>query len=104
MGKGSGKVIKVGDTITAKPKFLMKWEIPFEKRHMKITELWSGSGGRVESVVDKTIFIVGAIDFLNDFYLPSPINQEVMAILEANIDLKSFQAVTMDGKIIQIEG
>jgi hypothetical protein len=95
-------MIKVGDTLIAKPEFLLRHQIPYEKRFFKIEEINDVTVTLSDG--DKNVYSIWIESILNNFYLPDCINHEIANLInDKNIRFKSFQGVTVDGKVIQIE-
>lgn len=96
-------MIQIGTVIIAKPKFLIEKGIPYESRKFKVIGASDRYFGSLESLDGKHKY-TGTLDLLKDFYIQTNVNLEIMMLLDADVQITSFQAVTEDGKVIQIEG
>lgn len=96
-------MIEVGKTIIAKPKFLIEHDIPYENRKFKVLASSGRNFGSLVSI-DGEYKYAGTLDFVKDFYIQNNVNLEIMMLLDSDVQITSFQAVTEDGKVIQIEG
>jgi len=98
-------MLKVGDKLIAKEKFMIKHGSLFGNRNYIIKEIWSfgankyGFQGVVESEDGNKLS--GFID-INLFYVAENLNHLIECLLEKE-EIKSFSAVTVDGKIINME-
>jgi hypothetical protein len=89
-------MIKTGDKLIAKPKYLLENEIPYENRFF--TVIWrDGIVGKIQN--NNGFTYDGCIDWSN-FYLPTNVNLEILKLIESDISIKEFNAVTEDGKVI----
>ena len=92
---------KSGDTIVAKPSFLLKFGVPVEKRHLTLTKY---DGDFAEVRFNDEVILTGNGFINNDFfYMPDSVNYEVSKLIEdKNIEFVSFSGTTIEGKVIQI--
>lgn len=99
-------MIKAGSKLIAKPEFLINMGLSYDKRELTLTKFDShGSGYFIEVSADGKEAYMGHVSYgwLSDnFYLIENINYEVLKFLEST-EIKSFNALTVDGKVINIE-
>lgn len=102
-------MLKVGDKLLAKPKFLIKYQLQHEQRELIVSYLEKShhnDGFKIilshgnEQVFNGGLFSIEWI--IENFYLTNNLNYEVTKVLES-IEIKSFNAVTVDGKVINME-
>ena len=76
--------------------------LPAKYKKFRLTDIIDLRAGRLESL-DGAFQITGTMNLRSGFYNPAHVNMEIMNLLESGSEIKSFNAVTVDGKIIQIE-
>jgi hypothetical protein len=98
-------MLKSGDKIIAKPKFLFDFKIPYEHREVEVLF----SDGVTTAITNRYIQenikggeIVVWANSVEHFYLSHNINYEIMKLIDQGVEFKEFNAVTMDDKIIDI--
>ena len=95
-------MIKKGDKLIAKNSLLLQYNIPYEKREMEVID-WQGDYGAIKWGENQEDALYGHIDIEKYFFLPNSINCEILRLIEnERIQFKSFNGVTMDNKVIQI--
>jgi hypothetical protein len=98
-------MIKQGDAITAKPSFLLRYGIPYEHRKLNVDFFEDGMISVSNEYIKNNIkgqCIWGSFDFLKEFYLNNSITQEILALIEQGVEFDEINAVTVEGKIIDI--
>ncbi|WP_182006283.1 hypothetical protein [Priestia aryabhattai] len=94
-------MLKVGSKLIAKPEFLIDMKLTYDKREITLSSLSKhGSGYFIEISGEGKQVFVGHVSYewlLENFYITQNINYEVLQLLEKT-ELKSFNAVTVDGK------
>ncbi|MGG0667844.1 hypothetical protein ABE073_04860 [Lederbergia citrisecunda] len=85
------------------PKPVGYLELGLSTKYKRFRVVYAESNyGKIESL-DREASYTGTMDFSKYFYNPAHVNMEIMNLLESGTEIKSFNAVTVDGKIIQIE-
>ena len=101
-------MFKEGTKLIAKDRFLIKRDIPFEERNFTLKE-YADYGiyvdYKLEGFKDGEVYIESGtdrVDFLTEnFYVTNNINLELIQLLHT-FEFKEFNAVTVDGKVINI--
>jgi hypothetical protein len=97
-------MVKSGDKIIAKSKFLTQYNIPYEYREVEVLDC----DGVTISVTNEYIrqklkgYVTTFFDPETQFYLSNNINYEIVKLIEQGVEFKEFNAVTIDNKIIDI--
>lgn len=94
-------MIRKGDKLIAKIDFLLDYDVPYDHREFNVIDC---DVPYIKIENDEGRSFEGCYDMKKYFYLPTSINREIIELIDRdNIQFKSFQGVTEDGKIIQIE-
>lgn len=91
------------ENIILKPKLEGYLELGIPHKYKKVRAVYIAEHeGKIESL-DGELIYYGTMSYNRHFYDPSSVNIEVMNLIENGTVLKSINAVTVDGKVIQIE-
>ncbi|MGG0308275.1 hypothetical protein ABEY43_07325 [Priestia megaterium] len=95
-------MLKVGGKLTAKQEFVLKYSIPFENREYVIKEIDSYcDNGFIGTIESKGSKFSGHIN-TDLFYVTETLNDLIQDLINKE-EIKSFNAVTVDGKVINVE-
>jgi len=95
-------LLRRGDKLLAKTHFMLQ-NPEHKNREFEVLE-YDGSFFHLKNKEEEEIEGVGHDFLIKNFYLPDCINQEILTLLESgDIQFESFQGVTKDGKVIQME-
>ncbi|TPF18059.1 hypothetical protein [Priestia megaterium] len=95
-------MLKVGDKLVAKNKLLLRYGIEAEDREFQIEEFENGHMQLQNKKGFKYAFPFSEEQLHENFYVINKLNSLIQTMIDKE-EIKSFSAVTVDGKVINIE-
>lgn len=94
--------MRVGEKLYPKPNTRKFMSLPNQYRYVVVKEFCDRGDGIIETE-DGEYKWTGSLNYPHDYYIPGHVNSELSYLLDKGVEFKSINAVTVDGKVIQIE-